>query len=86
LDDSKDITVSTTYSTFSYRDLTYSMALSVSLVRFRLCMSMEWMNECVDGLFITQLLKACLSTEMRLRSNGHAKKFLRLNNVRGVGP
>jgi hypothetical protein len=31
-------------------------------VRFRLCMSMEWMNECVDGLFITQLLKACLST------------------------
>jgi hypothetical protein len=31
-------------------------------VRFRLCMSMEWMNECVDMLFITQLLKACLST------------------------
>jgi hypothetical protein len=31
-------------------------------VRFRLCMSMEWMNECVDWLFITQLLKACLST------------------------
>jgi hypothetical protein len=27
-------------------------------VRFRLCMSMEWMNECVDRLFITQLLKA----------------------------
>jgi hypothetical protein len=26
------------------------------------CMSVEWMNECVDGLFITQLLKACLST------------------------
>jgi hypothetical protein len=25
-------------------------------------------------------------TEKRLRSNGHAKKFLRLNNVRGVGP
>jgi hypothetical protein len=31
-------------------------------VRFRLCMSMEWMNECVDWLLITQLLKACLST------------------------
>jgi hypothetical protein len=27
-------------------------------VRFRLCMSMEWKNECVDRLFITQLLKA----------------------------
>jgi hypothetical protein len=26
------------------------------------------------------------TTEKRLRSNGHAKKFLRLNNVRGVGP
>jgi hypothetical protein len=25
-------------------------------------MSMEWMNECVDWLFITQLLKACQST------------------------
>jgi hypothetical protein len=25
------------------------------------CMSMEWMNECVDGLFITQLLKGYLS-------------------------
>jgi hypothetical protein len=23
-------------------------------------MSMKWMNECVDMLFITQLLKACL--------------------------
>jgi hypothetical protein len=32
--------------------------LRVHIVRFRLCMSMEWMNECVDGLFITQLLKA----------------------------
>jgi hypothetical protein len=30
----------------------------VRTVRFRLCMSMEWMNECVDWLFITQLLKA----------------------------
>jgi hypothetical protein len=29
----------------------------LSCVRFRLCMSMEWMNECVDWLFITQLLK-----------------------------
>jgi len=28
------------------------------IVRFRLCMSMEWKNECVDRLFITQLLKA----------------------------
>jgi hypothetical protein len=27
-----------------------------------------------------------VGTEKRLRSNGHAKKFLRLNNVRGVGP
>jgi hypothetical protein len=33
-----------------------------TIVRFRLCMSMEWKNEYVDGLFITQLLKACLST------------------------
>jgi len=32
--------------------------LKARFVRFRLCMSMEWMNECVDGLFITQLLKA----------------------------
>jgi hypothetical protein len=35
---------------------------TVAVVRFRLRMSMEWMNECVDWLFITQLLKACLST------------------------
>jgi hypothetical protein len=27
----------------------------VEFVRFRLCMSMEWMNECVDMLFIIRV-------------------------------
>jgi hypothetical protein len=27
----------------------------VGNVRFRLCMSMEWMNECVDWLFIVRV-------------------------------
>jgi hypothetical protein len=37
---------------------TTAATIAIITVRFRLCMSMEWMNECVDGLFITQLLKA----------------------------
>jgi hypothetical protein len=34
----------------------------------------------------SEVIKVHPSTEKRLSSNRHAKKFLRLNNVRGVGP